>query len=191
MGIDNVLVEIRPGNEGSLWFLLQKGFWIESVAGLTVREFLRTGLGYGDDFIDSTVRTIFLNSSPVDDIDTAHVSDGDVVALGSAMPGLVGICMGRDTLVSGFRSDISYVETRRNANHASATVRTKVFSTLAAQTGLELLDRGIIMDSDELHTFLASRRDKVISINGGPVDQALAELSGGRGRVLLRVKGGC
>ena len=187
MAIGNVLVRMRPGNDAALCFLLQKGFWAEAFAGMSVREFLHETLGYDDPFIESDVRTIFLNSSPVDDIDGARLADGDVIALGSAMPGLVGICMGRETLVSGFRSGISPKERALSGDHASITVRTKIFSTLAAATGRAILDRGILIDAAQLHEFLSQRAQAVESIDDGPSGQGLDRLAELGGRVFLRV----
>ena len=110
--IDDARLNIHMKTESiSGWnFLLQKGFTLQGHAGMSVRAFLQESLGYENCLIDESVRTIFLNSSPVDDIDGAHLKEGDRVALGSAMPGLVGICMGRDNPYKDFRSDISVKE---------------------------------------------------------------------------------
>lgn len=125
-------------------FLLQKGFYLTSNSGMTIRQFLVETVGYENCFIDETVRTVFLNSSPVDDIDAAHVKDGDRIALGSAMPGLVGICMGRDNPYKSFRSDIACEgEDGTGSGVESIRVFVKVFSTLAVETGEAILRQGI------------------------------------------------
>jgi len=157
-------------------FLLQKGFYLTGHEGMTVREFMREILGYDDGFIDGTVRTVFLNCSPVDDIDTAFIKNGDKLSLGSAMPGLVGICMGRDNPYKSFRSGIS-VDKKDVANTATpARVFMKIFSTLAVDTGVDILGRGIEIDAGLLSGFLDSRKEQVKKVEGSDIASLLETL---------------
>ncbi len=63
--------------------LLQKGFYLIGQSGMTVRQFMIEIVGYTDSQIEEEVRTVFLNFSPVDDIDTAYVKNDDRLAMGS------------------------------------------------------------------------------------------------------------
>lgn len=150
---------------------LQKGFYLDGCTGMSVREFLKESVGYDDCLIEETVRTVFLNSSPVDDIDAAHVKDGDVLALGSAMPGLVGICMGRDNPYKSFRSGISCAGDRLSRNAEPIRLFVKIFSTLAVETGADVLARGILVKPEALAAFLDIHQASVVAGDIGAFDK--------------------
>lgn len=160
----NCLSFIMDSQSRLAWnFILQKGVHLTALSGMTVRQFLVEVLGYDHCFIDETVRTVFLNSSPVDDIDTAFVKDGDKVALGSAMPGLVGICMGRDNPYKEFRSGIACSEDDGGETAEQAiSVFIKIFSTLAVETGEDVLGRGIGMKANELMDFMGKQKAHLV-----------------------------
>lgn len=168
-------------------YLLQKGFYLEGVAGSSVREFLHDALGFADGFIDTTVRTIFLNNSPVDDLDATYVKDGDKLALGSAMPGLVGIVMGRDNFYKSFRSGISVKEEGRAAA-APARLSVKVFSTLAVEIGRNLLERGIWVNAADLTAFLRGKKTQILEAPGASADDFLGRLETLAGEVPIRLR---
>lgn len=157
----------------SAWnFLLQKGFYLRGPAGMTVRQFLVEVVGYDNRLIDESVRTIFLNSSPVDDIDSVHVKADDRLALGSAMPGLVGIVMGRDNPYKEFRSGIACQGDEGDVyTGESIRVFVKVFSTLAVDTGADILARGIEISAGQLSDFLEKHKAHLVEGDG------LAELT--------------
>ncbi len=133
---------------------------------MSVRSFLQEALGYDNSLIESSVRTVFLNNSPVDDIDIVHIKDGDRMALGGAMPGLVGICMGRDNPYKEFRSGISVNEERMTENAEPVCLSVKIFSTLAVETGVDVLKKGIAIDAGLLADFIEKRMEQVIEANG-------------------------
>jgi len=154
-------------------FILQKGFFLRAHSGMTVRQFLVEILGYDNSFIDEIVRTIFLNSSPVDDISTVHIDDGDRVAIGGAMPGLVGIVMGRDNPYKEFRSGIAC-----NSNEAdlvpenSIRIFTKIFSTIVTRTGTDILARGIEVSCEDLMKIMEN--NKAHLLDGDGLDEVFA-----------------
>jgi len=55
------------------------------------------------------IKVLFLDYSPVDDLDAAIIKDGAILALSAAMPGLVGAAMRKDGL-SWMRTSITYHE---------------------------------------------------------------------------------
>lgn len=144
-------------------YVLQKGFYKIGTMGMTVREFMNNVLGYDDQLIELSVRTIFLNYSPVDNIDATRIQDADKLSLGSAMPGVVGIVMGRDNPYKSFRSDISSHEVDVEQSETSARVFIKIFSNLAVDTGTEILARGIEVDASVLADFMSQYKDHVVS----------------------------
>lgn len=151
-------------------FILQKGFFLRAKSGMTVRQFLMEVLGYENSFIDETVRTIFLNSSPVDDISSVHLKDGDRVAIGGAMPGLVGIVMGRDNPYKEFRSGIACAGNEADlVPENEIRIFTKVFSTVVTKTGVDILARGIEIEGAELKALL--QENKIHLFNEGGLEQ--------------------
>lgn len=182
-------MQLEMKSEARLAFntLMQRGFYLTGPAGLSVREFLRVALGYDDECIEQKVRTIFLNSSPMDGIDETHIKDGDRLALGGAMPGLVGICMGRDNPFKSFRSDIDCYSDEGGYAGESVRVFVKVFSMLAVETGADILASGIEVDRKVLADLLEAEADKIIF---GPDESAadiIARFSG-EGTVMVGVQ---
>nr|WP_287410419.1 hypothetical protein [Pseudodesulfovibrio sp.] len=159
-------IQMMSGAASGWNFLLQKGFFLQGTSGMSVRNLLHEVLGYEDNFIEQTVRTIFRNNRPVDDIDNVFIKDGDRLALGGAMPGIVGIVMGRDNPYKSFRSDISVQKEVRARNTKPITISMKIFSTLAVETGIDVLGRGILVESLTLADFLEEKSDLIIEADG-------------------------
>lgn len=157
--IDCLSLQMKSESRSAWNYILQKGFWIVGPACSSVRDFIKKTLGYDDDILDKQVRTIFLNNSPVDSIDGVYVEEGAKLALGGAMPGLVGIVMGRDNPYKEFRSGISCKETEGAAKGAQQVrVFLKIFSTLAVDTGTDILTKGIELKSETLKDFLEKQK---------------------------------
>jgi hypothetical protein len=167
-------------------YILQKGFFLDGVSGTSVRLFLHEALGFDDGFIESTVRTIFLNNSPVDDLDGTYIKDGDRMALGSAMPGLVGIVMGRDNFYKSFRSGIA-VKDHSRSDAAPARLSVKVFSTLAVESGRGLLERGIMVDAALLAVFLREKKAQLLGGDGLAPETFLGRIGEQSGPLPIRV----
>jgi hypothetical protein len=132
---------------GRLRGLLQAGVDVPSTAGLSLREFMRDGLGFPEGYIEASVSTVFLDGQPVDDIDRARVAGGSLVALSAAMPGLVGAVMRRNSPYASFREGITWEAGAGGAGRAvrgACTVTVKLFNSVMRDRGGELLSRGII-----------------------------------------------
>lgn len=180
-------LEMRSGARLAFNTLLQRGFYLTGPDGLSVREFLRRVVGYDDECIDGQVRTIFLNSSPMDGIDETHVKDGDRLSLGSAMPGLVGICMGRDNPYKSFRSDLSCDKDEEVGKGGTVRVMVKVFSVLAVDTGADILAAGIEMDGKVLADLLEKEAGNFVACAGKSAQETIAFLRSEAGTVKVAV----
>ncbi|GAB7022569.1 hypothetical protein [Salidesulfovibrio brasiliensis] len=148
----NVRTVIVSSDAPGLGTLLQKGVGVRGRGGESVRHFLEREVGLAPEYVEQSVRTIFLNCAPADDIDALTVADGDVLSLSAAMPGLVGIAMGRNTLVSGFRSGISAKPGEVREGDALLTV--KMFNLVARDAGPELLGRGVFLKAGQIRVAL-------------------------------------
>ncbi|WP_229593702.1 hypothetical protein [Pseudodesulfovibrio sediminis] len=172
----------------SAWYyVLQKGFALQGYSGMSVRNFFLHVLQYEEGFIEESVRTIFLNNSPVDDIDSVFLKEGDRMALGSAMPGLVGIVMGRDNPFKSFRSDISVHDAQADGADIPITISMKIFSTLAVETGRALLERGLDVDAEILAAFLHENKQHINSVNNMSGQEFVDKLRAMNGFVRIKV----
>ncbi len=146
-------------NEADLagfFLLLQRGFTIKARVGCSVATFLREQLGVGPDTLDK-IQSIFLNSSPVDDLETAMITDGARLALSAAMPGLVGATMRRGGAYASFRSAITYHETAAQCVSGDGHVRIILFNLLMDELGPGFLKKGFFVSSKDLSDFLAEQ----------------------------------
>ena len=95
-------------------FLLQQGVAIRSRVGCSIGAFLREEIGATTGTIEK-IQSVILDGKSVDDIESALVRDGSVLALSAAMPGLVGATLRRGGTYSSFRSAITYHETGKES----------------------------------------------------------------------------
>lgn len=117
--------------------LWQEGIEIPVEVGCSIKELLCEQLGIDEDYLQKRITVIFLDSSPVDDIDSAIVSDRSVVALSAQLPGLVGAAMSRKGLISPFRSSIS-AKAKEKATKSKGTIRLKLFNALIDELGTSI-----------------------------------------------------
>lgn len=140
------------------FLLLQQGVRIRRHVGCSVDAFLREELGAGPATIEK-IQSIILDGKPVDDIGTALIHDGSVLALSAAMPGLVGAMLRRGGAYSSLRSAITYHETAIACAPGDGWVGIKLFNLLMAELGPELLRTGVLLRSSDLLDFLMERAE--------------------------------
>jgi hypothetical protein len=201
MSIDNIESYPRitfyvDGPRVSHFFLLlQQGVTIRSRTGCSVAAFLREEIGADSETIGK-IQSVILDGSPVDDLETAVIKDGSVLALSAAMPGLVGATLRRGGTYSSFRSAITYHETQEECVKGEGLVQIKIFNLLMAELGPRLLQKGVIIRAEDFILFVTGRsRDfwqgcRRITLDGKPLDagqlQDTSWLSG-KGQISLSV----
>jgi hypothetical protein len=175
--------------------ILRKGIKVEGNVGMSLGDFLRTEVGMSPEYIEGRIQTIFLNGSPVDNVEAAVVEDGDTLALSASMPGLVGVSMRKGGHLARFRSEISYDETRKAKGTAKGRVIIKLFNLLAREMAPLFLERGVIVDGEELAFFFDSQNETVraalksIEIDGKAAEiEKLKEVDWAQREVFLRVR---
>jgi len=124
----------------------QKGFSLPCRVGKTLDQLLVEQLGMDSNYVETVVRTVFHNSSPVDSLTEVTIADGDMVALAGAMPGLVGIAMGRNSPVGSFREDISS-KPRKESKKVFGKVSIKGFNVVVPELVRFALAHGIVIDA--------------------------------------------
>jgi hypothetical protein len=150
MTVQKSYIAINSNELPVLAAVFQKGFRIEVDTGCSVRELLCTQWRLTDEYVDGRISTIFIDSKPVDDLNTAVIEDGATLALSCAMPGLVGAVMRRGGLLSSFRSGISYSHTVKKDKVRPGCIRVKLFNMLIKELGSGFLKAGIEVDVDDL-----------------------------------------
>lgn len=174
-GLETLTLQLRSEQLNTFFPLLQKGVTVPATVGCTLKSLLCDQFAIPADYVTERVTTIFLNNSPVDDLDQTIVHDGSRVTLSAAMPGLVGATMRRGGFYAALRQGISHVTGSGAAAGKSGTVRLKLFNLLLAELGPLVLARGLILERGEL-------ADLLQTIPGQRVDSAA-----GISRVLLTV----
>ncbi len=158
--------------------LLQQGVYVRVRLGSSVRSFLTADLGIAPDYLDNRIQTIFLDGHPVDDLTETVVTDGSVIALSAAMPGLVGATMRRSGVLASFRNGITYRATDARETATEGVVTVKLFNLLVRELGPGLLERGIWGDAKEMaeifgtHGTALARACQGAKCDGQPVDPA-------------------
>lgn len=155
--------------------LLQSGFYMKVPTGKSLRDILLY-CGFANDFINSSIKTIFLNSQPVDNIDRTCISEGDVVGLSGSMPGLVGATLRSGSHLAAYRRNISLNPEEPLENNTEGLIQIRVFNVVLKEAGEFLLDRGVFVERELLMEFFRDRNKDffdhchTISLNSTKVD---------------------
>jgi hypothetical protein len=106
------------------------------------------------EYIMNEIKVIFLEYSPVDDLETAIIKDGATLALSAAMPGLVGAAMRRDGDLNWMRNSITYHEGETEHIEEQGLIQIKLFNKVMADLGESFLRRGVYVTTKYLSDFL-------------------------------------
>lgn len=177
LSVVELQITVTPRDAREFYRLLQSGVVVRGEVGCSVRNFLYSRLGLTPEFVEDQVKTILLDGRPVDDLDAVRVTDGCVLALSAAMPGLVGATMRRGGFYASFRSQISHGgEKGATAAPAQGLVTVKLFNAIADSLGESLFENGVFVKKEDLENILcppggAEHRDIQISRDGVPMDR--------------------
>jgi hypothetical protein len=133
----------------------QKGVLIKGHLGCTIRTFLRERLGLSNEYIDERIQTFFVDGKAVDDIDSAYIQDGSILALSASMPGLLGATLRKGSYYADMRSSISYTQGKKVAIPHEGAVKLKLFNLLIGEMGPGILSQGVWVEGKDLQEFLA------------------------------------
>lgn len=157
---------------------LQRGFCMKAQAGSNLRSFLCGQLGVKSEYVMDRISTVFLNGSPVDDLDAAVLCEGSRISLSAAMPGLVGAAMRRGGHYASFRDSITHKADDVLPGSGACLVRLKLFNLVMEELGPPLLREGVMVEMSELTDFFSRQSEEfphactLILINGIPVTPA-------------------
>jgi len=133
--------------------ILQEGVGVKVKSGCTLTQFLRNICGISNDYIEKRVKTAFINQKPVDNYDTAIIHDQDMIGLSGAMPGLVGATFRKNSVLSPFRSNISYAGIKYDepvSENRDGMIILRLFNILIKEIGPRLLEKGVLIQEESL-----------------------------------------
>jgi len=137
--------------------LLQRGFKVKARARSSIREVLCGQFGVLDEYLDHRINTIFLDGKPVDDVDSAKIGTGSVLALSAAMPGFVGAAFRKGGYYAPMRQAITHVEGAEQESGGEGFFVVKLYNMVADELGPLFLGSGVWLDRGVLADFLGSR----------------------------------
>jgi hypothetical protein len=159
--------------------MLQKGFMVEAHTGCSISSLLSEQFGFSPDFVVKRVTTVLLDGKPVDDIESAMVTEKSRLALSAAMPGLVGAVLRKESAYASFRRSITHREGSDHCVARQGLIEMKLFNSLMEEMGQEFLKVGIMVEGADVGSFLADRPAffwegcKKITLDGKPIEGEL------------------
>jgi hypothetical protein len=185
-----VLFILEPELFPFLFPFFQKGVWLKAETGCSVRSFLCGQLGFPEEYVGKRIQTFFLSGKAVDDIDSALVHDGSILALSAALPGLLGATLRKGSYYAGLRSTISYKEENQGEISHQGWVGLKLFNLLIPEMGPFLLERGVWIEREDLQEFVEKLPSQFWAgcVNGEKIRQSELLCSASGNKVFVRVE---
>lgn len=153
-GLETVELQL-DADQLSLFFpAFQSGVTVSATVGCTLKSLLIDQFAIPADYVTDRITTIFLDNSPVDDLDRSIIQDGSRLTLSAAMPGLVGATMRRGGFYAALRQGISHMVGTGVTTGKYGNVRLKLFNLLLAELGPLVLARGLLLEREELAELL-------------------------------------
>jgi hypothetical protein len=140
--------------------VFRQGVRVEIWAGSSIRQVVVDQLGMAEDYLETRVQTLFLNGKPVDDVDAMKVSDGSILALSAAMPGLAGATLRKGGKYAAFRQQISLGSDSPVPALRKGRMTLKLFNQVAEEQGPALLRTGIEISGGELLDVIRKAQDQ-------------------------------
>jgi len=157
----SIEVQLAPELLRIFFPLFEEGVEVEVVAGCSIRELLIEQFGIAAEYIASRITTVFVNHRAVDNMDSARIYDGAVLALSGAMPGLVGATMRSSGYYAAMRGNMTYRNETAAPEVKSGAIKLKLFNLLLPELGPRLLQRGILLSVARWQEFLAQQPEQL------------------------------
>ncbi|MCP4371823.1 MAG: hypothetical protein GY797_27455 [Deltaproteobacteria bacterium] len=175
--------------------LLSKGFIIHPRTGCTIKELLCGQLGIKDDYLDKRIQTIFLDDKVVDDVNSAVIREGSILALSAAMPGILGATLRKGGWYAPMRKQISHDKDVASDIHIKGEMTIKLFNLIVREIGLLFLERGIHVKGEDFFDIVARNQNifmagckKAVKDDNDLEPEKLMKLEWKEKQVLLQIK---
>ena len=174
---------------------LQRGVVVEARIDCGIKNFLCDQLGLDPEYLDGRIQTLFLDGKSVDNLDSPILTQGSVLSLSAAMPGLLGAVLRRGSRYAAMRTQMAHKEEPISAPDREGTIVLKLFNLLTGELGPKVLKRGIWIEGKDLGELFSARSDRfragclVARIDGDRVNpDNLADIEWGDGMVFLQMQ---
>jgi hypothetical protein len=172
-----LVIQAAPQALLALTPILREGVGAAVRPGLPLRRTLVEDFGLDPACVETRVQTVFLDGSPVDDIDADCAAEGCTLALAGALPGVAGIAMRRGSPVGVFREGITH---DAGTDHASTggriAVTLKLFNSVALECLAAVLGQGVTLRARRLAELLGADPDALAQasfrLDGQSLDRA-------------------
>ena len=144
--------------------LLSQGFALHAQLGCTIKELLCGQLGIKDDYLEERIQTIFLDYKTVDDVNSAVIREGSILALSAAMPGVLGATLRKGGRYAPMRRQISHDKDMPSDLHKKGEVTIKLFNLILRELGPLFLEHGIRVKGEDFFDITA--RNDVVFMAG-------------------------
>lgn len=157
-------------------YLMQSPSEVTADIGDTMLHFLTSRLELDEDYIDSQIKTIFIDGKPVDDPTTAKIPANARIALGAVAPGVAGMTMCRNSPISSMRSGITFHNEEDITTITEGSVTLLLFNAVMVDKGLRVLQKGIRVPASKLESAVMQAPDSICSASLDGKDMAPEEL---------------
>ncbi len=138
--------------------------------GHSVRSTLVEQLAMDAGYVEDKLQTVFLNFSPVDDLDATIVAPNDIIALSAAMPGLVGATLRRGGHLAAMRRDINLQNKTEPTTTTTGLVTIKLFNMACRDLGPSLAGQGIILRCNRLSALVKDMDEQPEAVENVTLD---------------------
>lgn len=174
--------------------LFGKGVFLDGTVGCSIRDLLCGQYAVAGDYLDNRVQTVFLNGKAVDDVDQSMVTDGAVLALSAAMPGLAGATLRKGGHLAAMRSQISHAKEAACTAGGMGRITLKLFNLVLRELGPHFLAIGVRCRGEAIHAIFREIGEDWwegctrMVVNGEPTDrERMAEIDWAAAVVLLKI----
>jgi len=157
-------------------YLMQSPSEVTADIGDTMLHFLTRRLELDEDYIDSQIKTIFIDGKPVDDPTTAKIPANARIALGAVAPGVAGMTMCRNSPISSMRSGITFHNDEELTTITEGSVTLLLFNAVMVDKGLHVLQKGIRVPASKLESAVMQAPDSISSASLNEKDVTPEEL---------------
>ena len=174
---NHVQMRMEPGRIAQFFSqLLSQGVRCGACLECGLKELLCQQIGLPTEYVDQRIQTVFINGSPVDDLDTAVVKPEDAIAMSAAMPGLLGAMLRKGGYYAALRKEITHRSECAASGSGDGFVTIKFFNLTVREVGPLVLEYGIWLKPEELQDLLRSYSDEMqkacskVSLDGNAID---------------------
>ena len=175
--------------------LLSKGVTIHARTGCTIKDLLCGQIGIQDDYLEERIQTIFLDNKTVDDVDSSVIGKGSILALSSAMPGLLGATLRKGGWYAPMRRQISHDKDVASDTLIKGEVTIKLFNLIVREIGPLFLEHGVCVKGEDFFDIVARNENvfmvgckKTVKDGNDTVPEKLMEVEWEDKQVLLQIK---